>query len=142
MQNDDSVIKSAPLKNGIYSFKISSFRFHGGQNEYVPIIAVAVYDADGKCLCKSTLEEDDIVSVYAYDNYLFLKCIMKQRYTNKVRIINSIDGKKLFSMRIHYEGILTKGVDPVRTKRVDPFIVKRDMEPYSTFEISHVLESS
>ena len=80
-------------------------------------------NADDKWLCKNVLEEDDLVTMYAYDNYVFFKCIKEGTEGGKVRSTNSIDGKSPFKICIHYDGLQNR-----------PNVISCEVEePYVTF---------
>jgi len=93
------VVKSAPLKNGIYSFYI----FNPSsvvQKVSVPIYASLVFknkgEFEGNIVCTDKLQNNSLVTFYIHNNYLFLKHIRN----DQVISIISIEGSGVFSVCI------------------------------------------
>lgn len=92
---DECVLKSAPLRNGIYSFHIFDPRL--GKKYFPMIISVVFKNKDGKRVCTDDLQNYNLVTFYIHDNYIYLKRIGN----GKVISIISIEGSGPFTVCIH-----------------------------------------
>ena len=81
------VIKSSPLKNGIYTFSVFDIAasYSTGSSSYIPStyvpatnmypISMAISTQDNKCLYSYPLMKSSLFTIYVHDKYLFLKLI-------------------------------------------------------------------
>ena len=103
-----TVMKSMPLTNGIYSFYFHSFQLDESKAKASNLLslpststsptnlAIAISDRDGETLVTSLLENENLVTLYVYGKYIFLKRIGLAQ----VKATISTDGNCPFSITI------------------------------------------
>jgi len=99
------IVKSAPLKNGIYSFYI--FNPPSLYQKSEPIYASVVFKNEGtlklneNIVCTDKLQSYDLVTFYIHDNYLFLKRIGRGKVISTI----STEGSGVFTVCIQSDHI-------------------------------------
>ena len=95
---DKHIVKSAPLKNEIYYFRLTRFCFTIGSNLSNLQLLLAISDASEDCLTSTPVSSDSLIILHVYGRYAFLKVV--DICSNMVVSTFSVTGNNPFSVRI------------------------------------------